>query len=58
MKLSREQAEKIINTSNVISTSVKQYKREIQVHMTLDNSQTCIITYNRGTHKKSYQLDA
>lgn len=56
MKLSREEAEKVINTSNVVSTSVKQGKKEIQIHMKLSNAQTCIVTYDRSTHKKSYML--
>lgn len=57
MKLSREEAEQVINTSNVISTSVKQGKKEIQIYMKLANTQTCIVTYDRSTHEKSYKLD-
>ena len=58
MKLSREEAEQVINTSNVVSTTIKQQKKEIQIHMKLENAQTCIVTYDRSTHEKSYKLDA
>ena len=58
MKLSREEAEQVIKKSNVVSTSVKQGKKEIQIHMELENAQTCIVTYDRSTHKKSYKLNA
>ena len=57
MKLSREEAEQVIKKSNVVSTSVKQGKKEIQIHMELENAQTCIVTYDRNTHKKSYKLN-
>ena len=57
MKISREEAEKLIDTSQVLSTSVNQKHKEIQVRMELSNSQTCIITYDRQTHQKSYKID-
>ncbi len=56
MKMSREEAEKLINSSEVVATTVRQKQQEIQVHFKLSNSQTCIVTYNRSTHKKSYRL--
>ena len=57
MKISREEAEKLIDTSQVLSTSVNQKHKEIQVRMELSNAQTCVITYDRQTHQKSYKID-
>ena len=57
MKLSREEAEKLINSSDVVSTSLNQKQKEIQIRMELSNSQTCVVTYDRRTHEKSYHLD-
>jgi hypothetical protein len=57
MNISREEAEKLINTSQVLSTSVQQKQLEIKVLMKLDNAQTCIVTYDRQTHQKSYKID-
>lgn len=57
MKVSREEAEKLIDAVQVISTSVNQQQKQIQVRMELSNAKTCIITYDRQTHQKSYQID-
>ena len=56
MRISREEAEKLIDASQVLSTSVNQRHKEIQVRMELSNEQTCIVTYDRQTHKKSYKI--
>ena len=57
MKLSREEAERVITATNVVSTSVRQRKQEIEIHMKLENAKTCIVTYDRNTHTKSFKLD-
>lgn len=57
MNISREEAEKLIDASQVLSTSVRQKQEEIQVFMKLSNAQTCIVTYDRQTHQKSYKID-
>jgi hypothetical protein len=57
MKISREEAEKLIDTSQVLSTSVDQQSKQIKVRMQLANDQTCVVTYDRKTHEKSYQID-
>ena len=57
MNISREEAEKLIDASQVLSTSINQKHKEIQVLMKLSNEQTCIVTYDRQTHQKSYKID-
>lgn len=57
MKLSREEAEQLIDSVQVLSTRVKQRKKEIQIHMQLSNAKTCVVTYDRETHQKSYRLN-
>ncbi|MBN1478775.1 hypothetical protein JXA70_00730 [candidate division KSB1 bacterium] len=57
MNISREEAEKLIDASQVLSTSVNQQQKQIQVRMELANAKTCIVTYDRQTHQKSYQID-
>ncbi len=56
MKISREEAEQLFDSVQVLTTSVKQRKKEIQIHMQLSNSKTCVVTYDRETHQKSYSL--
>ena len=58
MKISREQAEQLIDSAQVVSTSINQKRKQIQIRMELSNAQTCVVTYDRLTHQKSYQLDA
>ncbi len=57
MKISREEAEKLIDASQVLSTSVNQEEKQIKIRMQLANDQACVITYDRKTHTKSYQID-
>lgn len=57
MYLSREQAENLIQSSQILSSQVKQSTNEIQIHLQLSESETFIITYDRLEHKKSYKID-
>jgi hypothetical protein len=57
MKISRKQAEQLIETSSVLSTRVEQSGAEIRVSIELADSKRFIVTYDRKSHEKSYVMD-
>ena len=57
MKITRKQAEDLITSTQVISTTLKQKHDEIKIRMQLSNSQTFVVTYDLVTHVKSYNTE-
>ena len=56
-KISREQAEQLFDETEVINSSIHQDKDQLRVIMELSTSQSCHVTYNFKSKKKSYYLD-
>jgi hypothetical protein len=56
-KISREQAEKLFLDSEVLTSSIKQDKDQLRVIMTLSTQQSCHVTYNFKSNKKTYYIE-
>ena len=56
-KISREQAEQLFLDSEVITSSIQQDKDQLRVIMTLSTQQSCHVTYNFKSNKKTYFID-
>jgi hypothetical protein len=56
-KISREQAEQLFLDSEVLTSSIQQDKDQLRVIMTLSTEQSCHVTYNFKSNKKTYYID-
>lgn len=57
MKISRKQAESLIESAGVLSTCVEHHNAEIQIKIKLANLQQFTVKYDRQSHTKTYDLD-
>jgi len=57
MKISRNQAEHLIESSAVLSTRIEQNDAEINVKIELADSKRFTVKYDRKNHEKSYFMD-
>jgi len=56
-KISREQAEQLFIDTEVLNSSIHQDKDQLRVVMTLSSHQSCHVTYNFKSKKKTYFLE-
>ena len=56
-KISREQAEQLFLDSEVITSSINQDKDQLRVIMNLSTHQSCHVTYNFKSNKKTYFIE-
>ncbi len=56
-KITREQAEQLFLSSDVINSKVEQNKDELRVSMSLTGNKSCLIKYNITNHTKTYFLE-
>ena len=55
-KISREEAESLFTTSEVLNTKIEQDKNHLSVIMTLSDHRVCHVTYDFKSRQKSYHL--
>jgi len=53
-KISRREAETIIQASSIVDSNVVQDQNEMRVLLTLTNDQTFLLRYDLHDHNKSY----
>ena len=58
MKISREEAENILNSFNVVSSTTEQEGGKLSVNLNLSDNRTCVVKYDRKNQQKSYYLKA
>jgi hypothetical protein len=56
-EISREQAEQLFINTEVLNSSIHQDKDQLRVVMKLSSQQSCHITYNYKSKKKTYFLE-
>ena len=56
-KISREQAEQLFLDSEVLGSRIQQDKDQLRVIMTLSTQQSCHVTYDFKSNKKTYYID-
>ena len=55
-QITRDEAEALFHTSQVISTDIEQNKNEMQILLTLSNNRAFLVKWNLHDHAKSYFL--
>lgn len=55
-KISRREAETLIQAENILDSNVVQDQDEMRILLTLSNNQTFLLKYDLHAHDKSYYL--
>jgi hypothetical protein len=56
-EISREEAEKFINDSQIINRELHQIGKELQIRFRLANNKSFIFTYNSDAKNKAYFVE-
>ena len=53
-EITRSEAEKLFDGSDVVSSCVEQNESELRVLLKLEDDNACLVTYNLKNQKKNY----